>query len=823
MNKQLNIQNSLSPIENSNDAAADIDFGKIFSIIRRSLIWVVLINGLMIFAAYTYLRYYKPIYQSSSSLKLGIKNANSIQGIYAFGGENNDNVKELLGEIELMRSDLIIDEVVSLLDLNISYFAKGNFIDNELHSDASFQVEIEELFNKEYLDKEIGLDFLDNNRCEVTYEKQGKTIKKILPLGKTISLEPFKLRVSTNDADTKANTSQPFYFVINSKVSLTNNIRKNLSAGITKQEARIVEVSFTDNNQKKARDIVDAVVNVYKKKSIEEKNKSNRQQISFLNDQLKQYEDSLILYESQLQNFFLENKTKDIDEKLARAIEEIEKFSVISQSIAKKITLLRELESLLQQEADLKEFLPILPQLGVEAITANITKIQELLKEKEILKLAEKVDKNNTFRAKKLNIEIGLAREAIAEMVNSTKKVLYQEIREINTKKAEIENSLIGLPTKGREYNRISRLYEQYNQYYVTFLNRRTEIRILEAGVVPEFIILSPANLPSEPIAPIKYQFYAVSAAVGVVLSLVLIAIRYLMHNTLATQPELERLVRAPVLGSVPEYRRAKLKHTKLVVGQNPKSSINEALRSIRTNLDFMLPTGNGIYDQNGAVVISTTSTISGEGKTFVSSNLGGIIAMSDLKVVILDFDMRKPKLHLAFDAENIQGVSSILIGKKTVEECIQTTEISNLFFISSGPTPPNPSELILREDFDILIANLKKKFDVIMIDTPPVGLVTDGILIMQKVDMPLYIVKANYSKRMFTKNINRLIDTHHFTNLAVILNAVKKTGTGYGYGYGGYGYGGYGYGGYYEDEPKVSLYQKITQKWFKPKNNTDK
>jgi capsular exopolysaccharide synthesis family protein len=269
------------------------------------------------------------------------------------------------------------------------------------------------------------------------------------------------------------------------------------------------------------------------------------------------------------------------------------------------------------------------------------------------------------------------------------------------------------------------------------------------------------------------------------------------------------------VLGSVPEYRRAKLKYTKLVVGQNPKSSINEALRSIRTNLDFMLPTGKGIYNQNGSVVISITSTISGEGKTFVASNLGGIIAMSDLKVVILDFDMRKPKLHIAFDAENTQGVSSILIGKKTIEDCIQPTEINNLFFISSGPTPPNPSELILREDFDMLVEDLKKKFDVIMIDTPPVGLVTDGILIMQKVDMPLYVVKANYSKRMFTKNINRLVESNNFTNLAVILNAVKKTGTGYGYGY--------GYGGYYEDEPKISLYQKITQRWFKSKKEENK
>jgi capsular exopolysaccharide synthesis family protein len=813
LNNQLNSQNNLPPTETNNDAFGDIDFGKIFSILRRSLIWVILINGLTLFIAYTYLRYYKPIYSSSSSLKLSIKNANSIQGIYAFGGENNDNVKELLGEIELIRSDLIIEEVIKLLELNISYHAQGNFIDSELYPEAPFEVKIE-LKNNSFYDKKIGINFLNDKKCEIGYEENNIEIKKIIPCDKFIKLPHFKIKVSPS-ANIGESINQAFYVIVNSKGSLINYIRKNLNAGITKQEARIVEINFTDNSQKKAQAIVDTVVKAYMKKSIEEKNKSNRQQISFLNDQLKQYEDSLIVYESQLQNFFLENKTKDIDQKLEKAIEEIEKFSILNQEFAKKLSLLRELETLMKREADLKEFLPILPQLEIEIITQNVNKIQELLKEKEILKLAENVDKNNTFRAKKLNIEIGLVKEAIDEIISSNKKILYKEIREINAKKIEIENSLIGLPTKGRQYNRISRLYEQYTQYYNTFLNKRTEIRILEAGVVPEFIILSPANLPSEPIAPIKYQFYAIAGVAGLFLSLALIAIRYLMHNTLATQPELEKLVRAPVLGSVPEYRRAKLKYTKLVVGQNPKSSINEALRSIRTNLDFMLPTGKGIYNQNGSVVISITSTISGEGKTFVASNLGGIIAMSDLKVVILDFDMRKPKLHIAFDAENTQGVSSILIGKKTIEDCIQPTEINNLFFISSGPTPPNPSELILREDFDMLVEDLKKKFDVIMIDTPPVGLVTDGILIMQKVDMPLYVVKANYSKRMFTKNINRLVESNNFTNLAVILNAVKKTGTGYGYGY--------GYGGYYEDEPKISLYQKITQRWFKSKKEENK
>ncbi|NJL11981.1 MAG: hypothetical protein HC913_02545 [Microscillaceae bacterium] len=350
---------------------------------------------------------------------------------------------------------------------------------------------------------------------------------------------------------------------------------------------------------------------------------------------------------------------------------------------------MRELEQLVVQEAPLKDFMPLVPFLENDNIGQQIQSFYKRIEDRELLKIQENVDKNNTYRAKKLNMQVQLDRETLLELVMANKKLLYEQLSEANAQLIEVENSLVGLPSKGREFNRINRLYSQFDQYYASLLNKRTEIKIAEAGIVPEFIILSPASLPQIPIAPVKFQFYAIAGALGFFLSLVMVAGRYLAHNTITNQAELERLVSAPVLGIIPEYRKTKLKHTKLVVSQNPKSSINEALRSVRTNLDYMLPSGKGLYNAEGCIVFSITSTISGEGKTFVASNLGGIIAMANLKVIILDFDMRKPKLHLAFNAENQQGVSSILIGKKTVEECMQPTEIGNLFFIFLRPYPP--------------------------------------------------------------------------------------------------------------------------------------
>jgi capsular exopolysaccharide synthesis family protein len=348
------------------------------------------------------------------------------------------------------------------------------------------------------------------------------------------------------------------------------------------------------------------------------------------------------------------------------------------------------------------------------------------------------------------------------------------------------------LPAKGTEYTRVKRLKDLTEKYYTLMLDKKAELGIAEAGTVEEFVVLSPASNPTVPIAPNRMIIYAGCAVIGLFISMLLVTSRYFLHDTIANQRELERTTSAPILGIIPAYIREKMNVSRLIVHRNPKASISEALRSVRTNMEFMFP------NSQRKRIISVTSTISGEGKTFVAINLGGVIALSGAKVVILDLDMRRPKVHTAFDEENYNGISTLLIGKHTLSECIRSSPIETLDFIAAGPTPPNPSELILRPEFDTLLKELHLKYDVIIIDTPPIGLVTDGVLVMRKVDLPIYVVRADYSKRIFIKNINKLIRNNNFSKLAVILNALKNNGQ-FGYGY-GYGYG----SSYYDDDDEV-------------------
>ncbi len=237
-----------------------------------------------------------------------------------------------------------------------------------------------------------------------------------------------------------------------------------------------------------------------------------------------------------------------------------------------------------------------------------------------------------------------------------------------------------------------------------------------------------------------------------------------------------------------------------LVVDKNPKSSISESLRSIRTNSDFMLP-------KKSKQIIGVTSTISGEGKTFFAINYAAILALTGKKVVILDLDMRKPKIHVGFNVDNSIGMSSILSGMSNWKDAIKKSPLTNLDIIPAGPIPPNPNELLLKKDFDDLIDSLFLEYDYIMADNPPIGLVTDANNVFKKCDLSIYVVRSGYTKQHVISSINNLYKSKNYTNLSVIINDVNSHNT-----YGNkYGYG-YGYG-YYEDEKDNS---KWYSRWFK-------
>ncbi|NJN40975.1 MAG: polysaccharide biosynthesis tyrosine autokinase [Flammeovirgaceae bacterium] len=276
----------------------------------------------------------------------------------------------------------------------------------------------------------------------------------------------------------------------------------------------------------------------------------------------------------------------------------------------------------------------------------------------------------------------------------------------------------------------------------------------------------------------------------GVILNVFLIGLLYLVNDKIISLTEIERAISIPVLGSIPSSGVES--RTLFHIVDHPRSMVSESIRSLRTNLDFFT---SGMDRK----VIVVSSTVSGEGKSFLAMNLGGVLSLSNKKVMLIDLDMRKAKDISNFkNNDRSKGISTILIRKNKWTECVSPTGLANFDFISSGPTPPNPAELLMSPEFEQLLNDLKSNYDFVVIDTPPIGLVADGLMAVRLADLSIYIFRANYSQRDYLNSLQRLIEINKLKNIAIVLNAIPASSKAYGY-------------GYYEDkEMQKSLWRKI-------------
>lgn len=330
-----------------------------------------------------------------------------------------------------------------------------------------------------------------------------------------------------------------------------------------------------------------------------------------------------------------------------------------------------------------------------------------------------------------------------------------------------------------------------------TFLQeKKAEAEIAKAATVSDNRVLEYATF-SGPIQPNPRRNYLVALLVGLAIPSGITFLRLYLDNTIKDRSHLESLTDIPVIGSVGHNT----KDNNLIILTHPKSVISEAFRSLRTNLQFV---GKG---EDEARVLLITSMISGEGKTFCAINLASVLAYAGKRVVVVGLDLRKPKIHTEFGIENTRGMSNYLIGQADLEEITHQTRVENLDLITAGPIPPNPSELILNDRMQTLIDQLQEDYDYVILDTPPIGLVTDASILMQHSDTNMFIVRHGYSKIDYIRSINDIYEEGKFSNLYLVLNDVDFSKGAYGYKY-GYGYG-YGYGYYEEDKQKEQPFWK--------------
>ena len=778
--------------------SSDFEFGLFFFLVRKSIVWVLLFFLLAFASAYLYLRYTPEVFESKTVLQINSENeANKILKVDNMYESQNATAKS----IELLRSRVFFRRALSVLSLKVSYFAEGTFRSNEHYNISAYTADAE-VKSPSICGTKIYIDFDNETSGTIHYVSAGKSMEYKFKSGTPLSTPEMDVTLNIfNYSDIQeqqgAVKENKFYFVVNNMDMLANEYYPRLNVRALSDAAKTIEISFQDNNAAKTADVASAIASEFIIYDIEKKGIGANKILAFLDEQLNFVGERLRNAETSIYTFKKDNKvtgSKSFGDVNASRLSTLEDELI---SLELRENVLSEVQKSIEEKKEVDTYHLISLLTGVEfesALTSQVVSLQQILKTKEEL-LYEVTPTSE--KIKSIEYQIGVQKKLLMESIRSIKDKLKIRKENLAKKVKELEAQFYSMPSEEVEYSRLQRLFSINEKFYNLLLEKKTEYSISQAGNVSQHEVLDKAMIPNVPITPQKTMVMVASILSALLISLLLSFFRYATYDEINSVNEISKHTNATIafLGIVPKYKKD-IPVSQLLVDKNPKSLIAEAFRSIRTNLQF-------ISNEPGPKTLAVTSTISGEGKTFVAINLAGIIAYAGNKVIVIDLDMRKPKIHLGFAAENTRGMSTLLIGKDSLEECIQRSTFANLDFITAGPIPPNPSELIIGKKMQETIDTLKTKYDFVVLDTPPVGLVTDGIAIIQNVDYPIYVFRSEYSKRNFIQNVDRLYNENHIKHISTVLNGVdiEKKSYGYNYGYGyGYGYGkGYGYG-YYED-----------------------
>lgn len=569
---------------------------------------------------------------------------------------------------------------------------------------------------------------------------------------------------------------EPYFFRLYDVNSLSRHLNNSINAESINKNADVILVKLHHDNAKEAVDLLNSLTNQYFLDNLNEKNQIAGRTIDFIDSQLISLSDSLFQTESLLEAFRKDNQVINVEIQSKSVIENDVRYETALAMAQLKMKYFEYLKSYINDAADFSDIL-----------VPSIMDVNDLILSKLIQDLLEVNSQKNQILSNStpsnplllpINKQIQNLKKAILQSVNSLIASTNIEIVEVKSQVARNNIELNKIPETERKLIGIQRDFTINNEMYTFLLQKRAESSIAQASNVPDGKLVDEAraNLIVQT-KPNKQPVYIFFLIVGVLLPIIFIVLKKVIFDFIEDKQDILKMIDIPIIGSIPH---SDLK-TNFIIRDYPNTFHAESFRSIRTNLQFML-------DNQKSNVLLITSSVSKEGKTFLSVNIALVIAASSKKTILVGLDMRSPGLSYDFYPENNVGMSTYLTGQSTIENTIQKTEDSFMDIITAGPIPPNPSELIGNNRMKDLIQFLRSHYDYIVIDTPPINLTTDALQVIMEVDAVLFVVRYGFTQQRFLENLKTLHLQKQIKNSSIIfndLNLSRYKGYGYGYGYG--------------------------------------
>ena len=774
-----------------------IDIKKHLFKIIRNWYWFAVSLIVALAVAYYINRFSEPVYNVGGATVMVRHERMRSAGMEAFLGGIDllGNRTTIQNQMEILRSFTLNRRVMEELDFDVTYVAIGRFKNSQQYRNADIIVNFDE---RHYQRRgyPVYVTIISENQYRLEIENDIR-VNRIMQFGEQFEHEMFNLNIILANNDY---IHERYYFVINSRDELANHYSSKLQIDINDPETgSVLFLSSKGKIASQEADYLNKLVEMFIRMDLEEKNQTAVNTIEFIDDQLVEIVDSLQRVENVLQNFHSSNRVGNLSREGNIIFSRLERFQTEKVELSVRSKYYEYLLNYLADKSTRQDIVaPSAIGIGDPLLNSLIGQLNQLHVDRNLIEFS--VQENNP-RILQLDQTIDNVRETLIENVRSMIAANNIALEDVNRRLAESESEINKLPEIERQMIQIERRYNLSNNLYNFLMEKRSEASIAQASNVSDNRIIDHARATQASIiSPKVRQNYAMALIFGLGFPFLVILLADYLNTKIPDKSFVDKNTNVPILGSI-GHNKFK---TEIPVEEKPKSAIAESFRALRTNLQYMLR-------DNGPKIISITSTVTGEGKTFCAVNFATIIAMSGKKTLLIGFDLRKPKINTLFGFDRELGLSTFLIGKYGEEDIIEKTDIENLDIITSGPVPPNPAELLLSEQLTGFFNKIKYRYEYIVFDTPPVAVVSDALIVNRFADVSIFVVRQNFSKKYVLDLINDLYNKKEIKSISILLNDVKVSGY-YGYGYGYYGYG-YGYNkGYYGEEEKPCFLKRMKQ-----------
>ena len=774
---QTDTRSHIDPIADEDE----IDLKEIFSTLLRYKFSILFIAAIATFIALVYAYFAPNIYQAQTMLKLKPENRWGARGDFmmmATGGQGS-NIDD---EIAVIQTRNMAKEALTELNIGTRYFVTRHFKTRELYKDSPFVV-TSEFMAPNVVGARFKLIPIDDKRFRLSLTPPGgvrnffrNIVSPPPPDKRPVTYEGTHNFNEPFDTPWFSLTVQKVYpldgdsysFSIVPNEEMAGFIQGGLSATSYVKYGNIIQLSFDDTVALRAKEVLDAISFAYLQEGLDIKSESAKKKLKFIDAQLDAINATLEGSAEKLQKYKATNIVMDLSSKAQMTSEKLSDLESKLYTLTMQISFMENTLNYLNTHQDLRGVNLGSTQEASQTITNIILQIQQATSKYAALSVEFTEQHPDVIKIRK---QLASLRGSLKEAILNSLGTLKKQKNTLTGIIKENEAALQGLPEQQRQLERLSRNFMVNEKIYSYLLEKRAETAIIESSTVSEMRVIDPAVVPEGPIKPKRTLMVIVGMLLGFILGIALAFLRNFLDNTVKTVEDVEKLTSIPLYGAIP------LLNTKKDI-----QHYNEAMRVIWTNLEF-------VRHSRKSKLITVTSSVSGEGKSTTIYQLAKTIAESSKKVILLDLDMRRATLHKKLELSNRIGMSSLLAHNCTLEEATQSSKNENLDVITSGPVPPNPTGLIMSDTLEAVINEILHRYDYVLIDSPPVGLVADAVKLMHMSDISLIMLKANFSKKEFIRNISRFTADDKI-NPGIILNGVQFTHSyGYGYGY-GYSYG---------------------------------